>query len=132
MDLYDKILKFRGNFSSPENILSIYVTNKLTKGDLDDLASFLKQKEADWDHPHLLMIMKDFKGWEDTAAAWKDLQLDAEYIGHFDRIAIVGDKKWQWWGAQLVNPITKKELKYFPIDLAENAWEWISEEHEEI
>ena len=111
--------------TSRDNILPIYVTNKLTKGDLDDLVPLLKQEIAKSDHPHLLMIMEDFKGWEDTAAFWKDLKLDNEYIGFFDRIAVVGDKKWQEWGTRLVNPITKEELQFFPLSNAEIAWNWI-------
>lgn len=111
--------------ASRDNVLSIYVSNKLTKGDLDDLVSMLKQKVAESDHPHLLMIMENFNGWADAAAVWKDLQLDAEYMGYFDRIAIVGEKKWQQWGTQLVNPITKEEIQFFPIPKAEKAWGWI-------
>lgn len=107
--------------SSRDNVLSIYVTDKLTKDDLDDLVPMLEQKIADSDHPHLLMILENFKGWKDTAAFWKDLKLDHEYIGYFDRIAIAGEKKWQKWGTRLMDPITKEELKFFPISNAEEA-----------
>ena len=118
--------------ASQDNILSINVSNKLTKGDLDDLVPLLKEKVAESDHPHLLMILEDFNGWKNAETFWKDLKLDNKYIGSFDRIAVVGEKKWQKWGTKLVNPITKEELKYFPIDQLDNAWEWISKEHEKI
>lgn len=100
------------------------IPGKLTKGDLDDLVPVLKKHISASKDPHLIMILEDFKGWEDTAAFWKDLQLDVEYIGHFDRIAVVGDQKWEEWGTRLVDPITKEELKFFPIDQAEDAWNW--------
>lgn len=60
---------------------------------------------------------------------WKDLKLDARYIGYFDRIAVVGDKKWHEWGTQLVDPITREELKFFPLDQTDEAWEWITSDH---
>lgn len=52
--------------------------------------------------------------------------LDAAYIGYFDRIAIVGEKKWQEWGTQLVDAISKEELKYFYTEQAEKAWKWLN------
>ena len=53
--------------------------------------------------------MEDFNGWANAAAVWKDMQPDTEHIGCFDRIAIVGEKKCQDWGARLMNPITKEK-----------------------
>lgn len=108
-----------------EKVLALYVTNKLSKGDLNDLVPTMEQYIAETKDPHLLMILEDFKGWQDTAAFWKDLQLDAEYLGYFDRIAVVGEKKWQQWGTQLLNPITKEELRFFRFKDADKAWNWV-------
>lgn len=117
------------NANADKDILAVKATGKLTKGDLDDLAPVLKKHVSRSDDPHLIMILEDFKGWEDTAAFWKDLQLDAEYIGHFDRIAIIGDKKWQQWGTRLMDPLFNEEMKYFSIDNADYAWNWIEKSH---
>lgn len=116
------------NEHANQGVLALKVTGTLTEEDLDDLVPTLKTHISSED-PHLLMIMEDFHGWEDAAAVWKDLQLDAEYIGYFDRIAVVGNKKWQEWGTRLMNPITKEELKFFSIDQAEKAWEWVKQDH---
>lgn len=117
------------NTKTDKDILAIKATGKLTKGDLDDLVPVLKKHISASKDPHLIMILEDFKGWEDTAAFWKDLQLDVEYIGHFDRIAVVGDQKWEEWGTRLVDPITKEELKFFPIDQAKDAWNGAEQKH---
>lgn len=112
-----------------QNILAFKVSGKLTKSELDDLVPTLEKHVKKYEDPHLLMIMENFKGWDGAEAFWKDLQLDAKYIGHFDRIAVAGDKKWQDWGTKLVNPITKEELKFFPIDQTDEAWDWIEQNH---
>ncbi len=113
------------NEHADSDILALQVSGTLTEEELDDLIPTLKEYVSSSSHPHLLMIMEDFNGWADAAAVWKDLQLDAEYLGYFDRIAVVGEKKWQEWGTRLVNPITKEELRFFPLSDAEKAWNWI-------
>jgi len=117
------------NENTNRGVLALKASGKLTEQDLDELVPLLKRHIAESDDPHLLMIMEDFKGWKDAAAFWKDLQLDAEYIGYFDRIAIVGEKKWQEWGTRLMDPVIKEEMKFFPIDKVEDAWDWIEEDH---
>ncbi len=117
------------NAHTDDDILAIKASGTLSKEDLDDLEPALNKFTTASDDPHLIMILEDFGGWHDTASFWKDLQLDAEYMGYFDRIAIVGEKKWQQWGTQLMDPITKEELKFFPIDRAGDAWKWTREEH---
>jgi hypothetical protein len=110
-----------------DNILSLKVTDKLTKEDLDNLVPHLKDHVNSADHPHLLMIMEGFEGYESATTFWEDLKLDSEYIGYFDRIALVGDKKWQEWGTQLVNPLTEEELRFFSIDEKDEARKWIED-----
>lgn len=117
------------NEKMSNGILAMKASGKLSEEDLNNLVPVLKKHVAENSDPHLIMILEDFKGWKDTAAFWKDVQLDAEYIGHFDRIAIVGDKKWQDWGTRIFNPITKEEWKFFPIDKAADAWDWAEKEH---
>lgn len=111
---------------SDDNVLTVKITDTLTREDLDNLVPHLKDQVNTSDHPHLLMIMEDFDGYESATAFWKDLKLDAEYIGHFDRISLVGDEKWQEWATQVINPLTKEELRFFSLDKKEEAKNWIT------
>lgn len=117
------------NEDDKRGILTLKVFGKLTKQDLDDLVPKLKGYISRTEDPHLLMILDGFKGWKDAAAVWKDLQIDAAYIGYFDRIAVVGNKKWQEWGTKLMNPITKEELRFFSTEEANDAWSWMKKDH---
>ena len=38
--------------------------------------------------------MTGFQGW-DAGAAWEDLKFDLKHFGDIERLAMVGDKKWQ-------------------------------------
>lgn len=118
------------NNESQNGVLALQVTDKLTEGDLNDLVPVLKKHVSQHNDPHLILVMENFKGWEDAAAFWKDLRLDAEYIGSFDRIAIIGEEKWQQWGTQLLNPLFNEELQFFSLDHAGSAWNWIRKSHE--
>lgn len=117
------------NAKADQAILSMKASGKLTRQDLEEVEPKLQNFTSLVDDPHLIMILEDFEGWEDAAAFWKDLQLDSEYIGYFDRIAVVGEQKWQEWGTRLLNPITKEELQFFPLEQADKAWEWAQENH---
>lgn len=117
------------NEHGDHGVLALKISGTLTEEELDDLVPSLKEYIAESEDPHLLMTMENFEGWADAAALWKDLQLDAEYMGYFDRIAVVGEKKWQEWGTRLLDPITKEELQFFPIGQTEQAWQWVEENH---
>ncbi|HLR31095.1 MAG TPA: STAS/SEC14 domain-containing protein [Fodinibius sp.] len=110
-------------------ILALNVKGKLTKDALNDFVPILKKHIEETGDPHLMMILEDFQGWEDAATFWKDINLDAEYVGCFDRIAIVGEKKWQQWSTRLMDPLFNEEIKYFSIGNADNAWNWIEKYH---
>lgn len=109
-----------------DNILALKVTNKLSEEDLDEFIPQLKEYIASSDHPHLFMILDDFGGYESASAFMKDLKLETEYIGSFDRVAVVGDKEWEKWVIQVMDPITREELKFFSFDEKEQAQDWIT------
>lgn len=108
-----------------ESILVMRVTGRLTKDDLERLVAPLQEHVEHSDNPRLLMIMENFKGWENVAAFWKDLKLDTTYIGYFEKIAVIGEEKWEQWLIDLTNSLTKSEMKFFETDEADNAWSWI-------
>tara|TARA_R110000868_G_scaffold289138_1_gene549285 strand:+ start:429 stop:767 length:339 start_codon:yes stop_codon:yes gene_type:complete len=95
------------------SIIAVKASKTLSKKDFDKLAPALKDFAERSQDSHLLMILERFKGWEDVSAFWEDLKLDAEFIGEFDRIAIVGESKWQ--NRELINSIylPQKRLSFF-------------------
>ncbi len=68
----------------------------------------------------------DFHGW-DLHAAWDDMKFGAKHFSDFERIAMVGDKKWEEWMAKVCKPFSKASVKYFDVSEAGAAWVWLCE-----
>ncbi|MVF23148.1 STAS/SEC14 domain-containing protein [Methylocaldum sp. BRCS4] len=74
----------------------------------------------------LLAQFEDFHGW-DVQAAWEDFKFGVRHYADFDRIAFVGERRWQKWMAVICKPFTKAEVKYFDASEIETAWAWVRE-----
>lgn len=67
--------------------------------------------------------LKDFGGW-DPEGLWKDVKFDASHQDDMDRIAIVGENKWEEWGTKLSKPFFKVDMRFFTPDRAAEARAW--------
>ncbi len=78
----------------------------------------------------LFMQLEDFHGW-DLHAAWDDLKFGLKHYSDFERIAMVGDRKWEKWMANFCRPFTKAKVKYFDRSEVDAAWKWLLEDDED-
>jgi hypothetical protein len=111
---------------SSGKVLGFKVSGKLTD---DDYKTFVPQIEKAIEQSgtiRLLWYMEDFHGW-DVHAAWDDLKNWMKYNDLIDRIAMVGDKKWEEWMTKLSNPFAKAEVKYYDHFQLGEAWKWLRE-----
>ena len=60
----------------------------------------------------LLVDMKGFKGWE-FMAAWDDFKFGVKHRNAFDKIAIIGNKKWEEASTAMMSHLMKGESKFF-------------------
>ena len=74
----------------------------------------------------LFAKFEDFHGW-DLHAAWDDFRFGLRHYKDIDRIAMVGDRKWEKWMATLCKPFTKAKVRYFDASEVNAAWNWIGE-----
>lgn len=72
----------------------------------------------------LLARFEEFRGW-DLHAAWDDFKFGVQHYADIERIALVGDKRWEQWMAKLCRPFTQAEVRYFDAGQAEAAWTWL-------
>jgi hypothetical protein len=70
------------------------------------------------------MVMQDFHGW-DAGAAWEDIKWDARHFNEVERVAMVGEKKWQEWLAALCKPFTRATVRYFNHEKLDEARAWV-------
>jgi hypothetical protein len=70
--------------------------------------------------------MADFHGW-DAGALWEDIKFDIRHFADIERLAMVGDKKWQHGMATFCKPFTKATIRYFHHAEATQARKWLDE-----
>ncbi len=110
--------------SSP-NILGFIASGRLTDNDYKNfLIPAVKEAIDDQGQIRLLFQLDGFRGW-DIQAAWDDLIFGMEINGNVDKIAIVGDSRWEQWVARLVKAFTHGEARHFNLNSVDDAWNWI-------
>ena len=100
----------------------------------EDYKTFVPQVEsvlAQEGKARLLVHFYQFQGW-DLHAAWDDMKFGMEHYGDIERIAMVGDRKWEEYMAKICKFATKSEVKYFDASDIEEAWAWLDEDHKEM
>jgi len=63
----------------------------------------------------------ELDGWE-LRAAWDDFKLGLKHGNEFDKIAIVGNKRWQQMAARVGSWFVSGEARYFDDFDAAVAW----------
>ena len=58
----------------------------------------------------ILVLTENFKGWE-RGGSWDDFSFQSDQDVHIERMAIVGERKWE----ELTLLFTAKGLRKFPI-----------------
>ena len=103
-------------------VLIIQVSGKLVKADYEQFVPEFERLIAQHGALRLLFDMTDFHGWE-ASAMWEDAKLIRHYAD-IERLAMVGETRWQHGMALFCTPFTSAEVRYFDhADLAQaHAW----------
>lgn len=108
------------------NLVETHLTGKLAK---EDYAHFVPTIEAliqQHGKLRLLVEMHDFHGWT-GAAVWEDVKFDMKHFTDIERIAMVGETKWQHGMAIFCKPFTSAEVQYFDHLQMDEARRWVAE-----
>jgi len=109
---------------TPDNIIATKATGKLTEADYNKLLPLLNNKIEQYRKIRWYFEMENFDGWE-LKAVWEDVKFDTKHANDFDKVAMVGEKKWEEWMTDLMKPFTSAEVKYFDTSQKEDAIKWI-------
>jgi hypothetical protein len=108
-------------------ILAIKISGKLAKEDyqkfVPEVERLIKQNKK----IRILCELHDFHGWE-MGALWEDIKFDVKHFGDIERLALVGESKWEKGMATFCKPFTTAKIRYFDSSDAAEAKEWISGE----
>jgi hypothetical protein len=108
-----------------KDLVVVRLSGKLTKEDYERLVPELDRLIRQKGKIRLLVQMHDFHGWE-AAALWEDLKFDFKHFNDIERIAVVGEAKWEEWMVTFCKPFTTAEIRYFDHDKAAEAKVWLA------
>ena len=107
-----------------EKFVKVHVSEKLTKEDYQHLVPEMERLIKERGKVRLLFEMSDFHGWE-ASALWEDIKFDLKHFSDFDRLAVVGEKKWQEGMTHFCRPFTTAKIRYFDHSQADEARTWL-------
>jgi hypothetical protein len=93
-------------------IIVVRITGKLSKADYEYFVPEFERLVRVYGKLRVLFDMTGFHGWE-MGALWEDIKFDIKHFSDLERLAVVGDKKWQHGMATFCKPFTKATVKYF-------------------
>ncbi len=111
---------------SSDKVLGFKVSGTVKKDDYQVLIPEVENAVQANESVHLLLDLTDFK-WEAVEAWGLDLKFGREYRKKIDKMAIVGDKRWQKWMTKIADPFFAQEAKYFETSRVNKAWDWLRE-----
>ena len=111
---------------STGKILGFKMSGKLHDEDYKHFVPVVEEALKAGGKVRLLGHFEDFHGW-DLHAMWDDIKFATQHCTDVERIAIVGDKKWEEWMAKVCKPFTTAKVKYFDASALEAAAVWLKE-----
>ncbi|MEX0619070.1 MAG: STAS/SEC14 domain-containing protein [Pseudohongiellaceae bacterium] len=107
-----------------DNFIHAKASGKLTNEDYDDVISLAEEKIKKYGKTRWLIEIQDFRGWE-IKAAIEDIRFDLKHFNDIEKLAIVGNRDWQRWAANLSEVFTGGEVRFFDITERTNALLWM-------
>jgi hypothetical protein len=111
---------------SNEKVLGFKMSGKLHDEDYKKFVPVVEAAAAKQGRIRLLAMFEDFHGW-DLRALWDDIKFATRHCTDIERIALVGDRKWEEWMAKMCKPFTLAKIRYFDVAQVADAWAWLQE-----
>ncbi len=106
-------------------VLEVSVSGKLTHGDYGQLVPEFERLVKQHGKIRVLFEMTDFHGWA-GAALWDDIKFDVKHFSDVERLAMVGDERWEKGMSVFCRPFTTATIRYFDHAAIEQAREWLN------
>lgn len=104
--------------------LEVTIDGKLESKDYERFAPFVEDLIREHGKVDILLVLHDFHGWT-AGALWEDVKFDAKHFRDIEKLAIVGETKWEKGMATFCKPFTTAKVRYFPREEIGAAQQWI-------
>jgi stage II sporulation SpoAA-like protein len=105
-------------------VLEVRASGKLTKEDYERFLPEVERLIGQHGKVRMLFEMHDFHGWT-AGALWHDIKFDMKHFRDIERLAVVGEKRWEHGMAIFCRPFTTAKIRYFDRSRADEADAWI-------
>lgn len=109
-----------------DKILAFRLSGKLHDADYEHFVPAIDAAAAQHGKVRLLAQFHDFHGW-DMHALWDDIKFSTTHCTKIERIALVGESKWEEWMAKVCKPFTMAKIQYFDAAKIDDATKWLHE-----
>lgn len=92
-------------------VVSVKVTGRLTEAELATAQQATADVIRDQGKARIFIDAGDFEGWE-QGGSWNDFSFEEEFDPYIEKMAIVGDRKWE----ELILVFSNKAFRQFPIE----------------
>jgi hypothetical protein len=111
---------------SAGRVIGFKLSDKLHDADYKTFVPAIDAIISTAEKARILAWFHDFHGW-DAKALWDDIKFSTTHCSKVDRIALVGEKTWEKWMAQVCKPFTMAKIRYFEASQVDEAWQWLEE-----
>ncbi len=105
-------------------IISLKFKEKLDRKDYEMFVPMIESQMKNNAPIRIIVELIEFKGWT-AGALWKDTKFSARHYKDIEKLAIVGDKKWEKGINVFFKPFAGTAVRYFEPQAIDQAWEWI-------
>jgi hypothetical protein len=106
------------------NILEVQVRGKLVHEDYQHFVPEFERLVKEHGKIRVLFEMTGFHGWN-ASALWDDIKFDLKHFSDIERLAMVGDRKWEKGMSVFCKPFTTAKIRYFDIAQTTEARAWL-------
>ncbi|HVT30845.1 MAG TPA: STAS/SEC14 domain-containing protein [Lacipirellulaceae bacterium] len=108
-----------------DSYVEVSLSGKLTKDDYEHFVPVVEAAIEKHGKIRLVVALRDFHGWT-AGALWEDMKFDWKHFSDIDRLALVGDKKWEAGMAVFCRPFTRAKIRYFDLADIADARQWMT------
>ena len=107
-------------------IVTLRIKEKLDKKDYEAFVPMIESQIQAGSPVRLLVELHEFDGWT-AGALWEDTKFAARHFSDIDRLAVVGESRWQQGMTVFFKPFTAADVRYYDMQEIETARRWIRE-----
>ena len=107
-------------------LVTITLSGEVRSEDYQEMVPELEAHINTFGPLRLLLVLEHMEGFE-PGALLRDLRFDTKHLNDFERVAVVGDERWQEWGTKLGGSLTEAEVRFFEPTHRAEARQWVQD-----